>query len=526
MNGPVRVVAVTGAPGVGKTSVGTRLGRLLPGPTVTVDTDALACVWPWQENDELLDLMATNLVTAMPRAVAWGARTIVVSGVMLPGRLIPRIRPVLEHPNLEWAWYGLRARPETLARRIAGYAGVHDPALRSSMALLDRLVPDIPGVVEVATDNLALDDVVGQIVRREALRPEPVPDDRPDVRTGRTDLTDLCRWASAALIRRGVPAADAADLVDRLVAADVAGSGSHGLVRIPEYCAALDSGEVDAAARPCLTRSGWAWLVDGKRSGGWHTAGIVSNLLADGVEPATVVRVSRGGHLGRLGDLVRPAAEAGRVVLGFATFGGTGQKVAAAGTTEGSLGTNPIVLGFPAAGPPVVVDVSTSAWSEGAVRVAADLGAAVPAGVLLDRTGSWTHDPRRLYATDPYERAALAPLGPEGTGSNHKGFALGVVSELLGGALGGGLVCEAPAVEGRDGNSALFVSVDPERLGHTAAGLRDLVARLEHHLASRAPLDPDQPVRLPGRGPGRPTPTALDLPSSTVERLRALKEPS
>jgi LDH2 family malate/lactate/ureidoglycolate dehydrogenase len=520
------VVGITGAPGVGKTSVGARLGRLLPGPSATLDLDHLAAVWPWDENDALLDLMADNLRTMLSRLVAWGARTVVVSGVVLPGRLYPRIRPLLENPGLDWRWYGLRARPETLRRRIAAFDGVQDPELRESMHDLDTLVDGLPEVVSVGTDDLTLDEVVARVVELErqvsAPRPAPPPDADMladwSVDEKSVDEKEVRHLATTALTRRGVPLASARSLVDRLVAADLASSPSHGLLRVAEYAAAIDDGEIDPHARPKVARVGRSWLVEGAGAGGWHSAEVVAGLLADDPGPVVAVRVRRAGHLGRLGDLVRRAADGGRVVVGASTFGGTGQKVAAWGTAEGTLATNPLVVGFPADGPAVVVDISTSTWSEGAIRVAAAAGNALPDGVLLSPDGSWCPDPTRLYDENPVRRAALASLGRlEGS---PKGYALAVAVELLGGALGGGSVCDSQRLAGHGGNSGLFVAADPEVFGQDVASLRLLVARFEAHVAGRPPLDPAQTVRLPGRCPvsGR----ELRLSAVTLLRLREL----
>jgi LDH2 family malate/lactate/ureidoglycolate dehydrogenase len=516
---PVRVVGITGAPGVGKTSVAERLGRVLPGPTVTIDLDHLAAVWPWREDDALLDLMAINLRSTLPRAVAWGARTVVVSGVVLPGRLHPRLRPLLDDPHLEWHWYGLRARATTLHRRIASFHGVQDAELRESMAGLDALVAEVPSVVQVLTDDLTVDEVVAQILRLEQTSGQPAPMPPSTQRSEVQDDDDVRRWAVRALTRRRVPGESALALVERLMTADLDGVASHGLIRVAEYADAIDRGEVDPMAQPETSRTGQAWLVDGKGAGGWRSHDLVVELLSH-PDPVVTVRVRRAGHLGRLGDLARLAVDQGRVVVGAATFSGTGQKVAATGTAQGTLATNPILVAFPGAGTPIVVDTSTSAWSEGAVRVVAEAGGRLPDGVLVAPDGSWCHDPMALYDDDPARRAALAALGRlEGTS---KGYALSVAVELLGGALGGGLVSEEETDAGYGGNSALIVSLDPTTIGHDVEALRDLAGRLERHVSSRRPLIPDRPVRLPG---GRLTlPGPLRLSEQTRRRLRELAE--
>ena len=69
---------------------------------------------------------------------------------------------------------------------------------------------------------------------------------------------------------------------------------------------------------------------------------------------------------------------------------------------------------------------ATSAAAHGKLEVAAAKGEPVPAGWIVDRDGRPTTDPR-----EGLEGGAILPFG------GHKGYALGVMIELMGGALSG-----------------------------------------------------------------------------------------
>jgi LDH2 family malate/lactate/ureidoglycolate dehydrogenase len=171
-------------------------------------------------------------------------------------------------------------------------------------------------------------------------------------------------------------------------------------------------------------------------------------------------------------------------------------------------------------GNPVVVDLSTSAWSEGAVRVAAAAGGMLPGGVLVDRAGHDVYDPARLYDQPP--SAALAPLGTGPGGTAHKGYALAVMVELLAGALAGAGVCADPAPDGVGGNGGLFLALRARHLGRSDAQLRADVRALEAHLSAADPVAAGCAVRLPGRGAARPCPETVPLPQYLVDDLVAL----
>src|SRR4051812_42605974 len=66
----------------------------------------------------------------------------------------------------------------------------------------------------------------------------------------RLSITDLTRLAIAALERAGANRPMAESTARALVAAEARSLSSHGLARVPQYCAHLRTGRVDGAARP------------------------------------------------------------------------------------------------------------------------------------------------------------------------------------------------------------------------------------------------------------------------------------
>lgn len=531
MSGRVRVVVITGAPAVGKTTVAQQLARCYIVPTAMVDTDWLGNVWPWQENDELLDLIADNMTSTLPRFRSWGAQVIVVSGVLLPGRVLSRIAHLLESTDYEWVFYALRASSNTLMARVATDFGVQDSQLRASMANLDSLLDGLDNAQHIQTDDLDAARVLRSVLGAEHRSGAPIkvadaqPSDSCEPDQVRIGLGDCVRLVERALEARGVAGDVARDCAITVVDAEQKGYPSHGLIRVFEYCSGLDSGEIDPMARPHVTYDGCVTFIDGRGALGAHVLRHIGTALTAvrGSDRAHFVRVANGGHLGRLGTVAAMAAKAGVIVLGFANYSGTGQKVAPAGSGRGRLGTNPIVFAFPTQDDrPVVVDMSTSAWSEGAVRVRASANTHLPSGVLIDRLYAAVHDPARLYAETAAGDVALAPLGTGPSGTAHKGYALAVMAELLGGAVGGRAVSHSDAFHGTDGNSALFIAFDPTMLGVSLDQLDEDVRALEGHLSRAQPIDPRRPVRLPGRGDRGSNLTYLEVPSGLLQRLREL----
>jgi uncharacterized oxidoreductase len=135
-----------------------------------------------------------------------------------------------------------------------------------------------------------------------------------------------------------------------------------------------------------------------------------------------------------------------------------------------------------------VIDYATSAIALGKTRVAVDEGRELEPGLLLDAQGRPTTDPGVLWRGAP--TGALLPF------AQHKGWALSVMCELLGGALTGG-----GAQDGRFNdtivNNMLTLAFDPARLAG-ASTLEREIATLAGWVRASPPADPGEGILLPG----------------------------
>jgi uncharacterized oxidoreductase len=137
---------------------------------------------------------------------------------------------------------------------------------------------------------------------------------------------------------------------------------------------------------------------------------------------------------------------------------GVARRVAPPGGKAPRLGTNPIAMGAPAPGAPLLLDFGTSATAEGKVRVKKIAGQTCPPGWLLDSEGRPTTDPNTLYDSPP---GTILPLGGD---QAYKGFGLGLMVEIFAGALSGG-VCVREQPPNQNGNCVFMLIVHPDHLG-------------------------------------------------------------
>ncbi|MDB5306838.1 MAG: ybiC [Gemmataceae bacterium] len=304
----------------------------------------------------------------------------------------------------------------------------------------------------------------------------------------------LTRLAQSLFEAAGVPAEDATVVARSLVDANLCGHDSHGVMRVPQYVEFIRTGTYKSGVPlTVLSETPAAVAADGN----WGLGQVQAHRLLERVMPkAAGLGVAAGtlrncGHTGRLGEYAEAAASENMAFFGAVNSHGAGRRVVPPGGTEGRISTNPICIGAPTSGEPVVLDFGTSAVAEGKVRVAFQKKELTPDGWLIDSTGKPTSDPAVLYA-EP--RGSILPFGGP---QMYKGFGLGLLLDLLCGGLSGG-PCSSPAfpIAGQ-GNTLLFVVFNPALFGGVGHFLHQADGLIEY-VRSCPPADGVSAITLPG----------------------------
>jgi len=305
---------------------------------------------------------------------------------------------------------------------------------------------------------------------------------------------DTLRAFADQLLQTGGLAPDEAALVAAsLVDANLRGHDSHGMMRIPFYLEATRKGDVVAGAPfSILKESASVLAADGHWGFGQTQARRLTQRLIEKARSggAVIGTLIHSGHVGRLGEYCELAAAAGLVSFVMVNTHGHARRVAPPGGKAPRLGTNPLAFGAPAPGGPVVLDFGTSATAEGKVRVKRIAGELCPEGWLLDAEGHATRDPNSLYANPP---GSIRPMGGD---QAYKGFGLGLMVEILAGAISGG-VCIRETPINPNGNCLFMLLVDPAAVGG-AEHFAGEVAGLVEFVRQCPRIDPAQEILLPG----------------------------
>lgn len=311
-------------------------------------------------------------------------------------------------------------------------------------------------------------------------------------------------FTTACLEKLGVGSADARLVAETLVAANLRGVDSHGVVRLPHYATRLRNGTVNARPNITARRTGPSTaLVEGDAGMGQLVAArAMREAIALAKESGAGAVVARNSsHCGACAWFVEMAVKEGLIGVALTH---TDSIMVPPGMKRIFLGSNPIAFGAPG----VVIDMSTTHVAWGKILVARQEGKPIPPDWGIDADGKPTTDPHRVVG--------LAPTG------GHKGYALATMVEILCAQLAG-------VPFGRHVTKMYGELDKPRNLGHFMLALdvarftarerfaQDIGAFLQEIEAegALAPGDPERRSAERRRSEGIPL-------GSTLEELNAL----
>ena len=296
----------------------------------------------------------------------------------------------------------------------------------------------------------------------------------------------LLALARTALEKAGAHSKMAEATARHLVAAEEQGLPTHGLSRVPFYCAMLRNGRADGSASPALLseRAG-VCLIDNRDglpyvAAQWAVDEALQRARRNGIAFAGI---RNSAHAGVLGIHLLPIGAAG--LVGFA-FTNSPAAIPAWGGKRALFGTNPVAAVFPRReGDPLVIDLALTTVVRGKIMLAMKRGERIPEGWALDRHGRSTTDPKEAI-----EHGSLFPIG------GAKGAMLALMFELICAALTGAAIGpEADSFFAEQGNrpriGQAFIAIDPASL----AGREAYFERVESVVSA---MLADEGVRLPG----------------------------
>lgn len=309
------------------------------------------------------------------------------------------------------------------------------------------------------------------------------------------EASRLREVVTSVLECEGATTDDATTQAELLVEGDLRGHHSHGVRRLSVLVGRLRNGLVRSGEGPVHRwRTDAVLDVDGRSGFGPVVARSAIDAITERARTAgvAVATVRNANHIGMLAPYVEQIAGTGQIGIALTT---SEALVHPWGGARPMIGTNPIGIGVPTSGSPLVLDMSTAAVSMGKVLDHAAQARPLPLGWAVDGSGAPTADAQAAT------RGAVSPFG------GPKGYALGLALEVLvatltGTALGtrvrGTLDIEYECTKGD-----VFVALSVERLG-----LVHMLPAVDRYLDEVRGSDSDPHIRI-------------DVPGDRARRTRA-----
>ena len=241
----------------------------------------------------------------------------------------------------------------------------------------------------------------------------------------RVAAAELAAFIKRAFEAAGLASEDANIVAGLMVEADLRGSDTHGVIRLPLYLRRLKAGGI--APRPNIRivqeRPGSA-LVDGGNGIGHLVMRFAAMTAIEKAKRAGVAWVGA-----RMSNHAGPAALYATMPLAHDMIGlyfavGSNNHRPPWGSSENLLGTNPIAIAIPSEEEaPIVLDMAPTVAAFGKVRLKMQRGEEMPVGWMIGRDGKPLTDPKRA------EEGLLLPIG------DYKGYGLSLIVGLLAGTL-------------------------------------------------------------------------------------------
>lgn len=304
-----------------------------------------------------------------------------------------------------------------------------------------------------------------------------------------------------------------------LVEGDLLGHHTHGVKLAQGYLKDLRNGQAKghAASLRIVKQSPAAVLYDADYLLGPYCVEQALSFTATAARTfgIGVATIRRSHHIACLAAYLQRYTDQGLIPM-VLTSDPAVASVAPHGGLDPVYTPNPLGIGIPTGGKPILIDVSMSTVTNGLVNKTHQAGGQLEHPVLIGEGGQPTRDTAAFFASPP---GAILPLGSVEFG--HKGFALGTMVEALTAGLGG--FGRKDGVR-QWGAAVTVLSFDPDFFG----GVDALKAEMDHFVercVNSRPREPQHPVRMPGHAGISRRELAFEqglaLPDDVLAALRA-----
>lgn len=235
----------------------------------------------------------------------------------------------------------------------------------------------------------------------------------------------LVLFSTEVLKRIGVPEKQSEIIAQSLVHANLRGTDSHGMLRLPVYVERISKGLVEENTTIQVEReTPTTLLLDGQNGMGQVIGKEAIDMAVEKAKQYQMasVAIKNSNHFGTAAQYAIMAAQQGMIGI---VISNTSPLMPPIGGAEPKLGNNPISIAVPSPMEyPVVLDMALSQAAYGKIQLAHHYSQSIPS--------SWGVDAKGRPTTDPSEVIKSRMLSPMG---GPKGYGLAFFADILCGIL-------------------------------------------------------------------------------------------
>lgn len=239
------------------------------------------------------------------------------------------------------------------------------------------------------------------------------------------DPKKLKSTVAAIMHAEGVPEHGANVVAENLVYADLSNLQSHGVQRVKYYTDSIELGGTNPTCKfKVVSDSAGCAVIDAQCGLGIVAAHCAMNMAIEKAHVTGIgmVNVRNSNHCSCTAAYVMMATS--RNMLGIASSNAP-KSMAPWGSREKFLGTNPLAIGVPTHGAPIIIDMATSVVARGKIILADKKGEPIPEGWAIDAQGNPTTDAAKAL------QGCVLPFG------GAKGSGIAMMIDIFCGVLSG-----------------------------------------------------------------------------------------
>jgi LDH2 family malate/lactate/ureidoglycolate dehydrogenase len=226
---------------------------------------------------------------------------------------------------------------------------------------------------------------------------------------------------------------DANTISEVLLAAELRGIPSHGLIRISDYINMYESGKINIKPDiKIIYETPTTITLDADKAFGMIAAKKAMNIIIEKAKKSYTAWASviNSTHYGIAGYYALMAVK--EEMIGISATNAN-PLVAPTWSISRMLGTNPIAVAIPTKSyPPFVADFATTPIARGKLAILEKQGKSIDYGFVQDKYGNPSTNPAILK-----EGGAILPLGSDYEHGSHKGYCLSAIIDIFSSVLGG-----------------------------------------------------------------------------------------